>query len=93
MTASITDYVIYKKKTLNELGMDGEEESSSYSKFTKVKCQVVHTYVMKVCRGSGGKPPDVNFGNRYSSVSITFRPLYQHERTPVPLEQEADWAP
>jgi len=73
--------------------MDGKEKSSSYSKFTKVKCQVVHAYVMKVYRGSGGKSPDVNFGTRCSSVSITFRLLYQQERTPIPLGQETEWAP
>jgi len=48
-SASITDYVIWKEnRTLNELGMDGEEKSSSDSKFTKVKCQVVHAYVMNL---------------------------------------------
>jgi len=50
---------------LNELGMDGEEKISSGSKFTKVKCQVVHAFVMKVYRGSGDRTPDVKLGTRF----------------------------
>jgi hypothetical protein len=38
--------------------MDGEEKRSSDSKFTKIKCQVVHAFVMKVYRGIGGRAPD-----------------------------------
>jgi hypothetical protein len=73
--------------------MDGEENISSYSTFTKVKCQVVHANVMKVYKGSGGRPSDVNFDTRCISISPKFRLLYRHERAPMPLEQEADWAP
>jgi hypothetical protein len=57
------------------------------------------TYAMKIRGGGGGESRDVvptflNRGNRCKAVvNYTHRPLYPREKTLVPIEREAAWAP
>ena len=65
------------------------EKSYYDSKFTKVKCQVVGAYVMKVYRGTGCLTSSPDF-QRSASRSGRYTCL---ERAPISLEHEAEWTP
>jgi hypothetical protein len=59
------------------------------------KGKFVAVHAMKACRGSRGIAPLIlSLGTRYRwVVNFTPRPLFRRERTSLPFEWEAVWAP